>query len=173
MAQSMTVPIAGTGDRRRVRLAGIGLAWVLTCGTLGSCEMVGRFVEYTDGLRNSEEHAAVVRGVAQVGGFLGLLVSVPLTTAALPFTYLSYLVENQIQPEEADLVSRLLLPSFALLGIGSLLGAPADLVEVMLYKTWAPPEPMTEAEREAFEQALDEDTLPRYPVVPVLPVRRN
>ena len=136
---------------------------------LGSCEVVGQFVEYTDGLRNSKEHTAVVRGVSQTGGFLGLLASVPLTVASLPINYSAYLVSDSIKPGETDVASMLLLPSFTLLEVGSLLGAPAALVEMLMYRIWAPRPSLDPVEQEAYEAALDEDTLPRYPVEPIVP----
>lgn len=135
--------------------------------------MVGQIVEYTDGLRNSQEHTIVVRGVSQIGACLGLLASVPVTLASVPFTYPSYLVYDSIEPDEAFVLDMLLLPSFTLLEIGSLLGAPADLIERLVYKAWVPPDSMTAAEQEAFENDLDEDTLPRYPVTPILPLPRR
>ena len=173
----MTEPLvaldARTGPRRRGLLPSLGLLLVLSSGSLSSCEMVGQFVEYTDGLRNSEERTVVVRGVSQTGGFLGLLASVPVTVASLPITYTGYLVGRYVKPEDVDVASALLLPSFALLEVGSLLGVPADLLEMVVYRVWAPRQTLSPADQEAFEAALDEDTLPRYPVEPILPTRKK
>ena len=155
-------------------LAGSGLAAILSCGLLSSCGTLGSFVEYTDGLRNSGEHPVVVRGISQVGGFLGVLASVPVTTVALGFTYPSYLASKAASGgENTDMASTLLMPSFAMLGMGSLLGAPADLVHFLISRAWDQEIEMDPSEREAFENELDEDTLPRYPVKPILPVIRK
>ena len=155
-------------------LASLGLTAILSCGLLSSCGTLGSFVEYTDGLRNSQEHPVVVRGISQVGGFLGLLASVPVTVVALGFTYPSYLASEAASgSENTDLASTLLMPSFAMLEMGSLLGAPADLVHFLISRVWDEEVQMDPSEREAFENELDEDTLPRYPVKPILPVIRK
>lgn len=163
-----------TQAKRPSSLAGLGLTAILGCGLLGSCGTLGSFVEYTDGLRNSEEHPVVVRGISQVGGFFGLLASVPVTTVALGFTYPSYLAAKAATDgENTDMASTLLMPSFAMLEMGSLLGAPADLVHFLISRAWDGEAQMDPSEREVFENALDEDTLPRYPVKPILPVIRK
>ena len=173
MIEPLAVPDLPKRSRRGRGVARLGLLVVLGSGLFGSCELVGQFVEYTDGLRNSKERTVVVRGVSQTGGFLGLLASVPVTVASLPITYSAYLVGKSVKPEQTDVASMLLLPSFTLLGIGSLLGVPADVIEMVVYRAWAPRPSLDPAEQEAFEAALDEETLPRCPVEPIVPKRKK
>jgi hypothetical protein len=131
----------------------------------------GAFVEYTDDLRTAGERSRLVRYTAQFGGLLGFAVGIPVDIVALPVTDPVYLVQSRQDPENTDFGSTVLFPSFALLQAGSLLAAPFDAVEFLVYRAWQPPETATAEEQEELEIRIDEETLPRYPVTPLYPLQ--
>ncbi len=141
------------------------LALVLTLPQ-ASC---GAFIEYTDGLRKSQEYTPLVRGTAQTGGFLGVFASIPLDIVALPVTYSVYVYQRSIDPDTASFTDTALFPSFVLLGLGSLVAVPLDVMEFALYRAWQPARTLTAEEQEELEMQLDDGTLPRYPVTPLYP----
>jgi len=150
---------------RARHVAGKGLA-VVAAVLLGSC---AEFVQYTDGLRKSKDRTVLVRGTANLGGVLGVIAGLPADLAALPVTYPFYLYQRSEAPETTDFSSIVLFPSFALLEVCSLLAVPVDLLEYGFYRAWLPPDTMTAQEQEEFEMKLDDETLPRYPVIPIYP----
>jgi hypothetical protein len=151
--------------KQGVCAAGLGLIAVLG---LGSC---GHFIEYTNDLRSSKDHTSLVRYTAQAGGVVGVIVSLPVDIVVLPVTVPVYLYQSSTA-EEAGLSDSILFPSFALRGVGSLLAVPVDLIELALYRAWVDPDTPTAAEQEEIEKALDDDTLPRYPVAPIYPPKK-
>lgn len=147
-----------SGGVRAAALAGLVL-----------CSGCGTFIEYTDGLRKSDEYSRFVRGTAQVGGFVGVIASLPVDVGVLPITAPIYLYQKKVDPDQADLSDSVLFPTFTLLGVGSLLAVPVDLVEFAVYRAWQPGNARTAEEQQELEMKLDDDTLPRYPVTPVYP----
>ncbi|MCB9872448.1 MAG: hypothetical protein H6837_21520 [Planctomycetes bacterium] len=142
--------------------------WVLLLAAMpcGSCGMVGPFIEYTDDLRDSKEHTVACRYTAKFGGFLGALAGVPIDAVALPVSATYWAVRRSVD-QDASLSAALLFPSFVLLQVGSLLGAPVHLVEYVTYTAWRDEQTLTTQEREEQERKLDDDALPRYPVTPI------
>ena len=141
----------------------------VSAALLSSC---GAFIEYTDGLRNSEEHTVVVRGTAKVGGAIGLLAGVPISVVALPASYTIYKVQESGDPEGTDYMSTVAFPAFALLEVCSLLATPFDVLEMALYRAWLPAATLTAEEQLQLEFGFDDQTLPRYPVTRIYPIDR-
>lgn len=150
----------------RLHRFGVG---ILAAMLLSSC---GAFIEYADGLRNSKDHTVIVRGTAQVGGFVGAFAGIPIDIGALPVSYPIYLYQKSQDPE-ADFSDSILFPSFALLQVGSLVAIPVDVLELAFYRAWQPPDTPTAEEQEEFEKQLDDKTLPRYPVTPIYPPKKK
>lgn len=104
---------------------------------------------------------------AGVGGTLGFVIGVPIDLVAMPLTWVVY----RTQPKETrDVMSTFLFPSYALWKAGSLLGTPFDGVEWIAWRSWQPPRPISQEEREAIEHSWDEAGWSEYPVVPIYPV---
>ena len=145
---------------RRVRP--LLLLALLLCG--GSCASV---VRYTSDVVSSEQgRTYFTRVPAAFGGTVGFAVGVPIDVAALPATFLVY----RTQPKETrDPLSVFLFPSFVLWKTGILVGAPFDLVEWLLWRSWQAPPPITPEQREAIERQWDAKEFSVYPVTPIYP----
>ena len=99
-------------------------------------------------------------------GTVGFAAGVPIDVAALPATFLVY----RTQPKETrDPLSVFLFPSFVLWKTGILVGAPFDLVEWLLWRSWQAPPPITPEQREAIERQWDAKEFSVYPVTPIYP----
>lgn len=127
-------------------------------------------VRYTGDLTDERTgRTAFVTAPASAGGFVGFVVGVPISIAALPVSYTVYASQKAEDPSTADPLSTMLFPSFVLWRAGTLLGSPFDLVEFLVYRSALPADTMTEAERRQFELQLDHDTLKSYAVEPIYP----
>lgn len=113
-----------------------------------------------------------VRGAAKVGGAIGLVAGVPISVVALPASYPIYKIQESADPDGTDFMSTVAFPAFVLLEVCSLLATPFDVLEFALYRAWQPPATLTAEEQQEIEFALDDQTLPRYPVVPIYPIIR-
>ena len=101
-----------------------------------------------------------------LGGTLGFAAGVPIDLVSLPVTFVVY----RTQPKETrDPLSVFLFPSFVLWKVGTLIGAPFDMVEWMAYRSWQNPAPMTPEERDAIEREWDAREFSQYPVNPIYP----
>jgi hypothetical protein len=146
------------------------MAPVLMALALTGCTQL---VRYTGDLTDSRTgRTAFVTAPASAGGFLGFIVGVPVSIVALPITYLVYADQKATDASTADPLSTMLFPSFVLWRAGTLLGAPFDLVEYVVYRAGLPPNTMTEEERKVYEYRLDQETLPQYRVEWIYPPRR-
>lgn len=138
-------------------------AALMLLGATAGCTPV---VRYTDDLVS--DHAGrtwFTQVPATVGGSVGFVLGLPvdlLVSPALLAVYLS-------QPKETrDPVSVFLFPSFVLLKVGLLVGAPFDAVEWAFYRAWLPERPLTQQERDAIEREWD--TLQFFTEFPVTPI---
>jgi len=124
-------------------------------------------VRYTDALVDpTTGRTLVVRTPATFGGVLGLVLGLPVDVLALPVTYGYY----ELQPADTrDPLSIFLFPSFVLWRLGTLLGAPFDVLEFAFYRGWMSPPALSPEERERLELELDESEMPDYPVQPIYP----
>lgn len=130
-----------------------------------------QFVQYTDELNDARTgRSAWVTTPASIGRFLGFLAGVPIDVLALPVTYVAYRVQKSDDPIRADALSTMLFPSFVLGRVGTLAAVPFDSVEYLVHRGWIDETPMTQAQRAEFEDLLDRDTLPQYPVEAVYPL---
>jgi hypothetical protein len=68
-----------------------------------------------------------------------------------------------------DPLSIFLFPSFVLWHVGTLLGAPIDLVEWGVWRAWQGDEALTPEERERREAELDDFPFSVCPVTPIYP----
>jgi hypothetical protein len=138
------------------------LAALTLCG--GACSHV---VQYTNELVDARSGRTwFTRLPATVGGTVGFVVGVPVDIVAIPASWVVYVS----QPKETrDVLSVFLFPSFVLWKAGALLGAPFDGLEWAAYRSWQPPQPVTQEERETIERAWDEAGWSTYPVTPVYP----
>ena len=101
-----------------------------------------------------------------VGGTLGFAAGVPIDVVSLPVTFVVY----RSQPKETrDPLSVFLFPSFVLWKVGTLFGAPFDMMEWMAYRSWKKPTPITPEERDAIEREWDDREFNQYPVKPIYP----
>ena len=142
------------------RAAPLGAAALL----FGSCTQV---VQYTDALVDeSTGRTAFTRVPATIGGIVGFVAGVPVDVAALPVTYSVYALQDEVT---RDPLSIFLFPSFVLWRIGSLLGAPFDLVEWATYRHWQRDDALTREERELREAEIDALEWPDYPVETIYP----
>jgi len=123
-------------------------------------------VQYTDEIVDSSTGRSwLVTVPATVGGFCGFVAGIPADIVALPVTFSMYRLQD---PDNADPVSTLLFPSFALWRAGTLIGSPMDLVDYGLFRAWRPPATPTADEQNELEYQFDMNTLPRYPVETLL-----
>lgn len=98
---------------------------------------------------------------AAVGGTAGFVVGLPVDVVALPVSWAYY----RAQPKETrEAMSVFLFPSFVLWKVGSLFGAPFDLVEWAAWRSWQEPRQLTQEEREQIERAWDGREYSEYPV---------
>lgn len=153
--------------RARGRLAG----WLLAATLLSGCAQI---VQYTDELVDRRSgRSPFVTVPAAAGGFVGFVAGIPFDLLALPITWSVYRVQKASEPERADPLSTMLFPSFVMWRAGTLLAVPFDGLEYLAYRVWRPRQTLTAEERRARELELDEETLPRYPVVPIYPAPRE
>jgi hypothetical protein len=146
---------------RRLRLAALLLASAaLCCG----CTSV---VRYTNELVSSDHgRTYITRAPSALGGTLGFALGIPVDVVALPATFVVY----RSQPKETrDVLSVFLFPSFVLWQSGLLLGAPFDLAEWAVWRSWQPPRSLTPSQREAAERGWDAEEFSVYPVTPIYP----
>ncbi len=128
-------------------------------------------VQYTDELSNEATgRTFVVTSPATLGGMVGFVIGIPADILALPVTYSVYAIQKSQDSLTADPLSTMLFPSFFLWRAGKLVAAPFDLVEYSVYRAWRSPETLTREEREEIEFRHDEESLPSYPVRPLLPI---
>ncbi len=148
---------------RRLRLFAL-----VAVGSTASCS---QFVQYTDELNDPRTgRSAWVTTPASIGRFLGFLAGVPFDVLGLPVTYVAYRVQKSDDPIRADALSTMLFPSFVLGRVGTLAAIPFDSVEYLVHRGWIDETPMTQAQRAEFEDLLDRDTLPQYPVETIYPL---
>jgi hypothetical protein len=144
-------------------------AALVAAALLGGCTT---FVRYTGELTDSRSGRTLfVTAPATFGGFLGFLAGLPVDIVALPVTFLVYEMQKSQGVVEPDPLSTMLFPSFVLWRTGTLIAVPFDAIEFSIWRNWQPPPSMTASERAALEYELDQQTLPRYPVEPVHPIR--
>lgn len=137
------------------------------CAALLLCAGCTQLVRYTDDLVDARTGRTVAtRAPATAGGIVGFVAGVPIDLVALPVTYGVYATQDEY---ERDPVSIFLFPSFVLWHVGTLLGAPFDLMEWSLWRAWQPDDALTPEERERREAELDEVEFPVYPVTPIYP----
>jgi hypothetical protein len=138
------------------------LACILAAG-IGGCTQV---VTYTDELIDPRTGRGLfTRTPANFGAVTGFVVGVPISIVALPVTWPVY----QMQSEPRDALSTFLFPSFVLLHVGTLVGAPFDLLEWTFWRSWQPEETLTPEEVERRETELDARQWSEYPVTPIYP----
>lgn len=126
-------------------------------------------VRYSDGLVDPQAGRSLfTRLPASIGATTGFVVGIPIDVVALPATWIVY----RSQPRETrEVASVFLFPSFVLWKVGALVGTPFDLVEWGAWRSWHPPAPMSDNEREAIERLWDERLYyTEYPVTPVYPL---
>jgi hypothetical protein len=147
----------------RVRLP--RLAAVATLALLTSC---AQLVQYTDEIVDRRTGRSLLVTVpATVGGFAGFVIGIPADIVALPVTLSVY--QFQKDEPDADPVSTLLFPSFALWRAGTLIGTPMDVLDYALLRSWRAERTINADEQNEIEYQMDLDTLPSYPVTPVYP----
>jgi hypothetical protein len=136
---------------------------------LGSvlCASCAQLVAYPDALVDARTGRSLFTRVpATVGGVIGFTVGVPVDLVALPVTTAVHLAQDPLQ---RDVLSTFLFPSFVLWHIGTLIGAPIDLVEWGAFRAFRSPESLTAAEMEHCELELDQTDFSLFPVTPVYP----
>jgi hypothetical protein len=151
---------------RRLR----GAAPVLAAAALaGGCTPV---VRYTDDLVSDRGGRTWFTQVpATVGGSFGFVLGVPIDIVASPVLLLAYVSQPR---ETRDPLSVFLFPSFVLLKVGMLVGAPFDAVEWVFYRAWLPEPVLTQEEREAIEREWDTiQYFTEFPVTPIHPAPRT
>ena len=129
----------------------------------------GPLVQYSDELVEPRTgRSEFVIWPATAGGVIGFVVGIPIDVVAFPFTWGVYRLQKAGNPNDADLVSTALFPSFVLWRAGAIvLGTPFDAIEYGFYRAWLPADAMNRDAREALELELDDSTLPLHPVVPI------
>lgn len=131
---------------------------------LSSCTQV---VQYTDALVDARTgRTQFTRIPATIGGIVGFVGGIPFDVVALPATYTVYATQDEVT---RDPLSIFLFPSFVLWRIGSLLGAPFDLVEWSAWRAWQQDDALTPEERELREAEIDALEWPDYPVEVIYP----
>lgn len=125
-------------------------------------------MRYTDDLVAARTGRTVfTRSPATFGGVLGFIAGVPIDIVILPATYVIYVSQDEVT---RDPLTIFLFPSFVLWRVGSLIGAPFDLVEWVVWRAWQAEDALTPEERERREKELDELVWPDYPVEPIYPL---
>ncbi|MEO6594154.1 MAG: hypothetical protein ABIP94_05325, partial [Planctomycetota bacterium] len=136
------------------------LTWLSLLG-LASSSGCTQVVRYTDELVDARfGRTWVTRLPATVGATTGFAVGLPIDIVSIPVTLIAY---RSQQKETRDPLSVFLFPSWVLWKAGALLGAPFDLVEWGLWRSWQPAVPITQEEREAIERAWDAREYSEYP----------
>jgi hypothetical protein len=132
--------------------------------SLASCTSIVRYTgELVD---DRHDRTWFTRLPSTLGGTLGFAAGVPIDVVSLPVTFVVY----RSQPKETrDPLSVFLFPSFVLWKVGTLIGAPFDLIEWMAYRSWQSPPPITPEERAAIEREWDAREFNQYPVKPIYP----
>lgn len=148
-------------------------SWVVRAGLLLSAPCLSalagcaQVVRYTDELVDARYGRTwVTRLPATLGATTGFAVGLPIDIVALPVTWVAY---RSQQKETRDPLSVFLFPSWVLWKTGALIGAPFDLVEWGVWRSWQPAVPMTQEELEAIERAWDAKEYSEYPVTPIYP----
>jgi len=137
---------------------------------IGSCTPI---LQYADELADEQTgRSLLVTLPASVGGFAGFVCGLPVDLVALPVTYFLYSRQKEKDPQKADALSTLMLPSFVLWRTGTLVAAPFDALEFAVYRAWIPAETKTEDDAAQLEQEKDDATLPSYPVKEILYPRK-
>ena len=155
--------------QRAVFTAGtsVGLAAGLAAAlALGGCTPV---VRYADALIEGRDGRTwFTRAPATIAGGAGFVLGIPIDVLTLVPAWFVY----RAQPEtQRDPVSVFLFPSFVLWKAGTLLGAPFDAVEWLVWRAWQEPPPLTQQERDAIEQEWDSrESFSEYPVTPIHPL---
>jgi hypothetical protein len=143
------------------------VAAAAVASVLGSCS---QFVQYTDEIVDSDTGRTPFTTVpANIGGFAGFTLGLPVDLVALPVTYAVYRVQREQNPLKVDAISTMLFPSFVMWRTGTLLGVPMDMVEYIAYRVWQPPHTPSRDEQAEIEYEFDEQILPSYPVTPLYP----
>lgn len=155
---------AATGSRGLPRRLRSPLLAVVGAFALGSCTSI---VQYTEEIVDGRHGRTwFTRVPATIGGTAGFAAGVPIDVVALLPAWVFY----RSQPKETrDAMSVFLFPSFVLWRAGLLVGAPFDLVEWGLWRSWQPAVPITQEERERIERAWDAKEYTEYPVTPIYP----
>lgn len=143
------------------------LAAALLCAPLFLGSGCTSVVRYTNELVSNEHgRTYFTRVPSAVGGTLGFAVGIPIDLVSLPVTFVVY----RSQPAATrDPLSVFLFPSFVLWKVGTLFGAPFDVVEWAVWRSWQPEVPVTADEREAIERQWDAREFSEYPVTPIYP----
>lgn len=160
----MTVAAATAGASTR-RCAPRAVSWLLLF-LLPACTSV---VRYSNGLVDPQAGRSLfTRLPASIGATTGFALGIPIDVVALPVSWVVY----RSQPRETrEVASVFLFPSFVLWKVGALVGTPFDLVEWGAWRSWHPPAPMSDNEREAIERLWDERLYyTEYPVTPIYPL---
>ena len=141
-------------------------AWLLLpVLALGSCTQI---VRYTDELVDARYGRTLFTQLpSTVGATAGFALGLPIVIVVSPAAWVFY---RSQPPETRDPISVFLFPSFVLWKAGALLGAPFDLVEWGLWRSWQPDVPITQDEREAIERAWDSHEYTEYPLTPFYPL---
>jgi len=130
----------------------------------GACTSVVRYT--TELVSNEHGRTYFTRVPSAVGGTLGFAIGVPIDVVSLPVTFVVY---RSQPPATRDPLSVFLFPSFVLWKVGTLVGAPFDVVEWVVWRSWQPDVPVTAEEREAIERKWDAREFTEYPVTPIYP----
>lgn len=130
------------------------------------CSGCSPLVRYTNDLVDSKAGRTwFVRAPAGIGGTFGFVVGIPVDIVASPVSWAVY----RAQPKETrDVISVFLFPSFVLWKVGTLLGAPFDLIECGVWRCRTD-RPISPEEREAIERAWDAKEYSEYPVKAIYP----
>lgn len=145
-----------------------GLVLLLLAGLSSGC---AELVRYSDDLVDPRTGRTLfTRTPAAFGGVVGFLVGVPIDIVGLPVTYIVYSNQDEVTREP---LSIFLFPSFVLWRVGTLVGAPFDLVEWACWRSWQPEPALTREERERREAALDGLEWLDPTVVPIYPVKNQ
>ena len=144
----------------RPATAAKGLLLLLLAGLSSGC---AELVRYSDDLVDPRTGRTLFTRTPAA-----FLAGVPIDIVGLPVTYVVYSNQDEVTREP---LSIFLFPSFVLWRVGTLLGAPFDLVEWACWRSWQPEPALTREERERREAALDGLEWLDPTVVPIYPVK--
>ena len=137
---------------------------LLSLAVLAGCTQV---VRYADELVDERYGRTwFTRLPATVGGTTGFVVGLPVDIVAIPASWAYYQAQSK---ETRDPLSVFLFPSFVLWKVGTLFGAPFDLLEWVAWRSWQDDRELTQEEREAIERTWDTREYSEYPVTPIHP----